>query len=100
MARITREEVERVANLARLDLDEEEALRMTAEFEAFLAHVESLQDLDTREIEPTSHPIPIPTPMREDRVVAGLAPAVAVANAPAVEDTVFRVPKVIEGGEG
>ncbi len=66
MARITRVEVERVAALARLSLSDEEAERFAAELDSFLGYIETLRELDTSEIEPTSHPIPLPTPMRED----------------------------------
>lgn len=97
---ISRHEVERIASLARLSLSEEELTRMTRDLEAILDYVESLQELDTTDIEPTAHAIPIPTPLREDRVGAGLLPELAIANAPECEGTAFRVPRVIEEDEG
>ena len=100
MARITRDEVERIADLARLSLSDAEAAVMTADLEAILDHVAELQAVDTRDVEPTSHAIPISAPLREDRAVPGLTPELAVANAPQADGTSFVVPKVIEGDEG
>ena len=48
-------------------------------------------------VEPTSHVIPLATPLREDRATPPLDPAVAVANAPEAEGSAFVVPRVIEG---
>lgn len=100
MSRITREDVERTADLARLSLDEDEIVAMTRELDRILDHADQLQALDTEGIEPTAHAIPLPTPLREDRAVAGMDPELALANAPLREGTAFVVPKVIEGEEG
>lgn len=100
MARITRAEVERIATLARLFLSDDEAPRMAADLERILGYVEELGAVDTSGVEPTSHPIPMTTPRRDDRVQPSLAPEQALANAPAAEGTAFLVPKVIEGEEG
>ena len=97
MAHITRDEVERVAALARVSLTDEEAERMAAELDTILEYVESLEAVDTEGIEPTSQVIPLATPLREDRAAPPLDPAVAVANAPEAEGSAFVVPKVIEG---
>ncbi len=99
MARITREEVERIADLARLTLRPEEAERMTGELETILEYVASLEALDTEGVEPTSHAIPLRTPLRDDRVQPGLDPEQAVANAPERDGHAFVVPKVIAEDE-
>ena len=99
MARITRDEVERVAFLARLSLSDEEAQRLAGELDTILEYVETLNELDTDGVEPTSHPIALATPLREDRAVPGIDPELAVANAPERSNTAFVVPKVIEGEE-
>ena len=99
MAHITRDEVERVAALARLLLSDEEAERMAAELDTILEYVETLGRLDTDGVEPTSHVLPVATPLRQDRPVAPLDPELAVANAPEREGSAFVVPKVIEGEE-
>jgi aspartyl-tRNA(Asn)/glutamyl-tRNA(Gln) amidotransferase subunit C len=99
MAHINRDEVERVAALARLSLSEPEAERLAAELDAILQYVETLRPVDTEGVEPTSHVMPLATPLRDDRPVPPLDPALAVANAPACAGSAFVVPKVIEGEE-
>jgi aspartyl-tRNA(Asn)/glutamyl-tRNA(Gln) amidotransferase subunit C len=99
MARIDRAEVGRIADLARLELSDDEAERMAAELEAILAYVEALRELDTDEVEPTAHPIPMATPLRDDRAEAPLAPERALANAPERDDFAFAVPKVLDEDE-
>lgn len=95
MARITPEEVERVADLARLRLEPAEAERMSAELDVVLEYAQLLQEVDTRGVEPTSHAVPLPTPMRADRPAPPVDPELALANAPAREDSAFVVPRVI-----
>jgi aspartyl-tRNA(Asn)/glutamyl-tRNA(Gln) amidotransferase subunit C len=99
MARITREEVAKVAALARLSLDDAAVQRMASELDQILEYAQMLSQLDTRDVEPTAHAIPLPTPLREDRALPPLDPELAVANAPEREGTAFVVPKVIEGEE-
>lgn len=99
MPRITRAEVERIADLARLSLGPDEAARMTGDLEAILGYVESLRALDTDAVEATSHAIPLAAPLRADRAEAGLAPEQAVANAPERDGFAFVVPKVIAEDE-
>ncbi len=96
MAHISREEVERIAALARLSLSNDEAERMATELDTILGYVETLAEVDTAGIAPTSHVSPLPTPLREDRGGPSLDPQVALANAPEREGTAFVVPKVIE----
>ena len=96
MAHITREEVERIAALARLSLSNEEAERMATELDTILGYVETLAEVDTEGIAPTSHVISLPAPLREDRGGPSLDPEMALANAPEREGTAFVVPKVIE----
>lgn len=99
MAHISRDEVERVAALARLSFSEDEIDRVAGELDAILGYVETLAGVDTEGVPPTAHVIPMATPMREDVPEPPLAPEVAVANAPASEASAFVVPKVIEGEE-
>jgi len=99
VARITREEVEKVAALARLSLVDGAAERMTSELDQILEYAQALSQVDTTDIEPTAHAIPLPTPLREDRAAPPLDPELAVANAPEREGFAFVVPKVIEGDE-
>ncbi len=95
MARITRGDVERVAALARLCLADAEAERMTSELDVVLEYAQLLQEVDTSQVEPTSHVLPLPTPMREDVPDAPVDPELALANAPERRDSAFVVPRVI-----
>ena len=67
MARIDRADVERVALLARLSLSDEEVDRLAREFDSFLGYIETIQEVDTEGVEPTAHPVSLPTPTRPDR---------------------------------
>jgi aspartyl-tRNA(Asn)/glutamyl-tRNA(Gln) amidotransferase subunit C len=101
MARISREEVERVATLARLSLDAGEADRTLAELEALLEYVAVLEQVDTTGVPATSHVLELATPLRDDAITEALDPELAVANAPEHDGTAFVVPTVIEDeGEG
>jgi len=96
MARIDRKEVERVALLARLSLSDEEADRLTREFDSFLDYVETIREIDTEGVAPTANPISLPTPMRPDRPVPAMDAELALANAPEAAGSGFLVPKVID----
>ena len=95
MARITRADVEHVAGLARLSLTDDEAASMASDLDTILEYAELLQELDTSDVEPTSHADPLATPMREDIVMSGIDPRVALANAPEQKGDAFVVPRVI-----
>ncbi|MEM7413243.1 MAG: Asp-tRNA(Asn)/Glu-tRNA(Gln) amidotransferase subunit GatC [Myxococcota bacterium] len=99
MARISRDEVERVVALARLSMDEAELTRAQSDLLAILEYVETLEGLDTEGVPPTSHVLPMPTPLRDDEPASPLDPALAVANAPEASGSAFVVPKVIAGEE-
>jgi aspartyl-tRNA(Asn)/glutamyl-tRNA(Gln) amidotransferase subunit C len=94
--KITKAEVEHVARLARLELTEEEKARMLAQLDSILRYMEKLNELDTRDVEPTSHVLPIVNVMREDELRPSLSQEEALANAPDRYDVFFRVPKIIE----
>jgi len=94
--KITREEVEHVARLARLALDETEIVTLTGQMDAILGYVEQLNELDTAGIEPTSHAVPMENAFRSDRVTPSIGIERALANAPAQTGDCFKVPKVIE----
>ena len=88
-------DVRYVADLARLELSEEECAVFQRQLDAILGHAESLAALDVTGIEPTSYPAPVYDVMRED-VPAGSLPREAVlANAPDQAQDQIRVPKVI-----
>ena len=99
MTGIARDEVRRIAALARLSMDDAEIARMQVDLEAILRYVEVLERVDTTGVEPTAHVIPLATPMRSDLPEPAMDPALAVANAPEASDSAFVVPKVIAGEE-
>src|SRR5262245_46053462 len=99
MPGIARDEVKRIAALARLSMDEAEIDRMRRDLAAILAYVEALAAVDTTGVEPTSHVIPLATPMRADVPEPAMDPARAVANAPEASGSAFVVPKVIAAEE-
>jgi aspartyl-tRNA(Asn)/glutamyl-tRNA(Gln) amidotransferase subunit C len=93
---LTREEVQRVALLARLRLLPEEVEQLTDQLRNILQYMEQLGQLDTSEVEPFTHAVDISNPLRED-IVSNTPNADAIlANAPAKSETFFRVPKIIE----
>ena len=100
MSRITREQVDHIAGLARLSLSDDEAQAMVRDLDQILGYVEDLQAVDTTGIAPTAHAIPLETPMRADEAVEAMDPELAVSNAPEGSPTAFVVPNVVEGDEG
>ena len=93
--KIKRQEVEHVARLARLNITEEQVIRLTDEMNSILTYMEKLNELDTTDIEPMAHALSLETPFRQDQVRASLAPEISLANAPRRENSFFVVPKVI-----
>jgi len=94
--KITREEVENVAILARLELTEEEKDLFTGQMDAILAYVDKLNELDTSDIIPTSHAVPMENAFRDDSVRPSIGIDLALANAPERAEGFYRVPKIIE----
>lgn len=94
--KITLPEVEHVARLARLDLAGEEKERMRAQLDAILSYIHKLNELETADVEPTSHVLPIANVMRADEVGDSLSRDEALANAPDREGEFFRVPRIQE----
>ena len=92
---ITRKEVEHVANLARLNLSEEELARMTGQLDTILSYVDKLDELDTKGVAPTTHAFSIQNAFREDEVQDSLPRDEALANAPKEDGKAFIVPKII-----
>ena len=96
MSRISRDELERIARLARLRLDDAEAADAMLRLEAILDYVAQLDAVDTAGVPATAHVIPLATPTRGDTPGALLTPELAVANAPAARGSAFTVPRVLD----
>jgi aspartyl-tRNA(Asn)/glutamyl-tRNA(Gln) amidotransferase subunit C len=88
--------VKRVARLARIAVDDEDAERMSGELNAILGFVEQLNEVDVSGVEPMTSVIPMEMRKRQDEVTDGGKAADIVANAPATEENFFLVPKVVE----
>lgn len=94
--KITREEVEYVAHLARLALTADEASEFAGQLDQILGYFEKLEELDTSGVEPTRHAIAVVNAFREDVVKPSYDSETALENAPDKSDDFFRVPKIIE----
>jgi aspartyl-tRNA(Asn)/glutamyl-tRNA(Gln) amidotransferase subunit C len=95
--RLSRAQVEHVADLAQLALSEAEKELFQEQLSSILEYAERLQELDTDAIPPTSTVLPLENIMREDQVQPSLPQPDVLANAPVVEDSCFQVPVVLEG---
>ncbi|HET7522567.1 MAG TPA: Asp-tRNA(Asn)/Glu-tRNA(Gln) amidotransferase subunit GatC [Acidimicrobiales bacterium] len=95
-SRISSDDVAHVARLARLSLTPEELERFTAQLGAVLDHARDVEALDTAGVPPTAHPLPLENVFREDEPRPSLDRAEVLAQAPAVEDDRFRVPRILE----
>lgn len=88
-------DVRYVANLARLELTDEEVSLFQPQLEAILQHVEALTKLDVEGIDPTAHSVPVFGRMREDVPHTSLPPESVLQNAPDQAQGQIRVPKVV-----
>lgn len=88
--------VKRVAHLARIAVNEEQAEKMTGELNVILGFVQSLDSVNVDGVEPMTSVIPTAMRLREDKVSDGNMAAEIVSNAPITEENFFMVPKVIE----
>jgi aspartyl-tRNA(Asn)/glutamyl-tRNA(Gln) amidotransferase subunit C len=93
--RITREEVRHVARLGRLELNEQEEKHFTEQMNQILSYMEKLNELDTTDILPMSHAVPLQNVFRPDEVKPSLSREKALENAPQSDQVSFVVPKVI-----
>lgn len=93
---ITVKDVENVANLARLEISEQEKELFTKQLDSILGFAEKLNELNTDGVQPTSHVLDMKNVVRRDIVRTSLEREWALANAPDHEDGYFRVPPVIE----
>ncbi len=89
---LSREEVDHVAALARLELSDREADRMAQELSDVLGHIDRMRSLDLAGVEPTSHVVEVTDAQRPDEPRPSLAREVILAAAPEVADNGFAVP--------
>ena len=94
--RLTNSEVEHIATLSRLELSDAERERAATELSQIIGYFETLRELDTDNVEPTMHALPIENVLRADEVRPGLSREAALQNAPESADGMFQVPRVVE----
>ena len=93
---ITRDDVAKVAALARLELTGDEETLYTEQLGKILAYVEQLSEVDTEGVEPTTYTVPLRSVFREDEVKPSLPHEDALQNAPDKGRGCFKVPNIIE----
>ncbi|MDP4098093.1 Asp-tRNA(Asn)/Glu-tRNA(Gln) amidotransferase subunit GatC [Paenibacillus sp. P96] len=93
---ISLENVRHVAKLSRLNLTSGEEELMTEQLNAILHYAEKLNELNTDDVEPTTHVLHVSNVMREDEVRPSLTPEQVMRNAPEEEDGQFKVPAILE----
>jgi aspartyl-tRNA(Asn)/glutamyl-tRNA(Gln) amidotransferase subunit C len=94
--KITKEEVDHVALLARLRFSEQEKGRFTTQMNAILEYMDKLEQLDTSKVEPTFHAVARTNVFRDDAVLPSFSQDQSLNNAPDGDGKFFRVPKIIE----
>jgi aspartyl-tRNA(Asn)/glutamyl-tRNA(Gln) amidotransferase subunit C len=96
MPRLTRSDVEHVAQLARLALTDDELEALVEQLGVILDHAAEVAALDTRDVPPTAHPLPLVNVFRADQPRPSLPRDEVLAMAPAAEDGRFRVPRILD----
>ncbi|KAF0140248.1 MAG: aspartyl-tRNA(Asn)/glutamyl-tRNA (Gln) amidotransferase subunit C [Stygiobacter sp.] len=92
---VTRKDVEYIASLSKLKFEENELDNFTHQLNDILAYVEKLNELDTENVEPLSHPVENNNVFREDELKPSISTEEALKNSPSKTEEFFRVPKVI-----
>ena len=93
---VSESDVRYVAHLARLQLTDQEAKAFTKDLSKILDYMETLEELDTSDVEPLEHVIELEYRLRDDKPKEPLSQDEALKNAPDTDGDYFRVPKVIE----
>lgn len=94
--KITKEQIQHIAVLSRLNLSEEEKDLFGSQLSSILDYMDQLNELDTRETEPTSHVLSLSNVMRDDILTSSLPGEEALKNAPSRSENFYRVPRIIE----
>ena len=99
MSSLSRDDVAKLASLARIEMTEDELVNLASQFGSILDAVARVQELNLEGVKATSHPQPIQNVFREDVVHPSLTPAQALSSAPAQEEQRFRVPQILGEAE-
>ena len=95
MALISEDDVRHVARLARLDVTDDEVALFAEQLGAVLDHARDVEALDTSDVPPTAHPLPLVNVLRDDLVRPSLDRDEVLAAAPEAEDRRFKVPRIL-----
>lgn len=95
MSTISRDEVARLAGLARIDLSDAEITRLAGELDVIVESVARVQEAAGADVPATSHPIPLTNVFRDDVVETPLTQAEALSGAPEAQDGRFAVPQIL-----
>jgi aspartyl-tRNA(Asn)/glutamyl-tRNA(Gln) amidotransferase subunit C len=99
MSSLSRDDVAKLAALARIEMSEEELVSLSSQFGVILDAVARVQEVNLDGVIATSHPQPIQNVFREDQVRPSLTPKQALSGAPAQEEQRFRVPQILGEAE-
>ena len=95
MTSLSRDDVAKLAGLARIEMSDEELVSLSNEFTVILDAVARVQEVAGADAVATSHPLPLRNVFRPDVVIPSLSPAEALSGAPAQEEQRFRVPQIL-----
>ena len=93
---LTPEQVRHIARLARLGIEDAEVDRFAGQLSEILDYFERLRQVDTEDVPPTAHTLPMHNVFRDDIPAPSMAPEQTLANAPQREDDLFRVRAVLD----
>jgi aspartyl-tRNA(Asn)/glutamyl-tRNA(Gln) amidotransferase subunit C len=96
--KIEAEQVRKVAKLSRLDLTEAEVEEFSGQLSAILEYMEKMNELDTGNVEPLAHCLPVSNVFRDDVVTESMGTEKTLANAPDSDGEFFKVPKILDDG--
>lgn len=96
MAKISAEDVDHIADLAQLTIDEETRQRLVVQLNDILSYIDKLNELDTTGIEPMMHAVPMTNVYRDDVVGESLSREKALMNAPKSDGEYFLVPRILD----
>ena len=95
MTSLSRDDVAKLAGLARIEMSDEELVALSNEFTVILDAVARVQEVASTDVAATSHPLPLRNVFRPDVVIPSLSPADALSGAPTQEEQRFRVPQIL-----
>jgi aspartyl-tRNA(Asn)/glutamyl-tRNA(Gln) amidotransferase subunit C len=95
MTSLSRDDVAKLAGLARIEMSDEELVALSNEFTVILDAVARVQEVASADVAATSHPLPLRNVFRPDVVIPSLSPSDALSGAPAQEEQRFRVPQIL-----